>query len=87
MTYDHGDGRCSLTGGVVYRGTRVPEIAGAYLYGDFCTGEVWAVSADRPESPVRIASSVPNLASIAVDAAGEVYLLAFGQPLRQIVSP
>lgn len=89
-SYDHGGGRCSITGGVVYRGRRVPEIAGAYLYADFCSGDVWAIRADAPAAPatpVRIASGVANLAAFGVDGAGEVYLLAFGQPLRQIVSP
>ena len=86
LVYTHVEGRCSVVGGVVYRGSRVPEIAGAYLYGDTCSGEVWAVNADNPRSPVRIASGVPGLSSFGVDADGEVVLLAFGQPIRRIAS-
>ncbi|MSQ31157.1 MAG: glucose sorbosone dehydrogenase [Dehalococcoidia bacterium] len=85
-TYDHGGGRCSITGGVVYRGTRAPEIAGAYLYADLCSGEVWAVRADPPGTPVRIAS-VSNLTSFGLDAAGEVVVASFNQLLRRLVSP
>ena len=40
--YDHGEG-CSITGGVVYRGTGVPGLAGAYLFTDFCEGTIRAV--------------------------------------------
>ena len=36
----------SLTGGLVYRGARFPELAGAYIYGDYGTGRVWAAKHD-----------------------------------------
>ena len=32
----------SLTGGVVYYGSRFPELRGAYIYGDYATGKIWA---------------------------------------------
>ena len=86
LSYDHSGARCSITGGVVYRGSRVPEIAGAYLYADICSGEVWAIRADAPGTPVRVAS-VTNLTSFGVDAAGEVIATVFNQPLRRLVSP
>ncbi|MFA7248832.1 MAG: PQQ-dependent sugar dehydrogenase [Dehalococcoidia bacterium] len=85
-TYTHASGRCSIVGGPVYRGTRVPEIAGAYLYGDTCSGEVWAVSAANPGTPVRIATGVPTFTSFGTSADGEVILLTFGQPIRRITS-
>lgn len=35
----HGDaGSCSITGGLVYRGTSIPELDGAYFYSDYCGG-------------------------------------------------
>ncbi len=39
--YGHTSGNCSVTGGAVYRGLRRPELNGAYIYGDYCSGMVW----------------------------------------------
>jgi glucose/arabinose dehydrogenase len=85
--YGHDNGRCSVVGGFVYRGSRVPEIAGAYVYGDTCSGEIWAVNAAAPKAPVRIASGVRNMTSFGLDAAGEITVLGFGQPIRRLATP
>jgi glucose/arabinose dehydrogenase/mono/diheme cytochrome c family protein len=45
IEHDHAAFR-SLTGGFVYRGQRFPELVGAYLYGDYGTGRVWAARHD-----------------------------------------
>ena len=45
-TYTHDDG-CSVTGGYVYQGTRLPRLRGRYVYGDFCSG-VAVVAEGRP---------------------------------------
>jgi glucose/arabinose dehydrogenase len=39
--YSHTSGRCSITGGYVYRGARATVPAGAYVYAYYCTGEIW----------------------------------------------
>jgi glucose/arabinose dehydrogenase len=44
--YQHGGGRCSVTGGAVYRSCEVPEWQGAYIYSDFCTGEFFGLRWD-----------------------------------------
>lgn len=41
--YTHVNGRVSIIGGVVYRGNRWPELAGAYIYADYGSGEYWAL--------------------------------------------
>ncbi len=74
--YDHQTGK-SITGGFVYRGSKLPELQGSYLYADFVTGRIWALkynqSTGKVISNVRIPS--PRLAVIGFgeDAAGEVY--------------
>ena len=43
--HDHAEAR-SITGGFVYRGQQYPELRGAYVYGDFATGKIWALRFD-----------------------------------------
>ncbi len=86
-TYNHTNGRCSVTGGVVYRGSLVPELAGAYVFGDYCSGEVWAMPADGSALPIVVASGLGNISSFGYDADGEVYVLRFGQAIVRLRSP
>src|SRR5204863_9256172 len=45
VEHHHSESR-SLTGGVVYHGTKFPDLDGAYVYGDYSTGRIWAVKHD-----------------------------------------
>lgn len=45
--YDHSQGECSLTGGVVYRGQEFPFFSGRYLFSDFCSGRIWSLAQDN----------------------------------------
>jgi uncharacterized repeat protein (TIGR01451 family) len=44
--YDHGAGRCSLTGGYVYRGSQYPALFGRYVLTDYCSGHFWDIAPD-----------------------------------------
>ena len=78
LEYGRADG-CSVIGGVVYRGTRVPALLGHYLYSDYCNG--WLKSFRYANGAVaeRRVWDVPSpgpVLSFGVDGHGEVYLLA-----------
>jgi glucose/arabinose dehydrogenase len=68
----------SITGGYVYRGRRLPTLAGAYLYGDFVTGYLWALRYDgeRVTEHWRIGEA-PAPASFGEDGDGEIYIVCF----------
>ena len=87
LTYPHDGGACSITGGYVYRGDAVPALQGAYVYGDWCTGEVRALVAQDgrviDDQPLGI--TVPQLTSFGVDADGELWALSQSGPVYRIV--
>ena len=73
------DGRpCSVIGGYVYRGDAIPWLQGAYVYGDFCAGEVFGLRY-RDGGVVehkRLADTGVSIMSFAQDNDGELYLLS-----------
>jgi uncharacterized repeat protein (TIGR03806 family) len=75
----------SVTGGYVYRGTRLPSFRGAYVYADFSSNAVWALVHDRFElvSNTRIATVV-NVSSFGEDEAGELYLVSLLGPIWRL---
>jgi glucose/arabinose dehydrogenase len=85
IEYDHQDG-CSVTGGYVYRGERVPALVGRYFYADYCTAMIRSLKWNGPRKAVtdvwdwRAAldpkEQLANLSSFGEDAAGELYLLS-----------
>jgi glucose/arabinose dehydrogenase len=71
--YTHDDG-CSVTGGYVYQGTKLPRLAGRYLYGDFCSGVLWSLKGapeGRAADVRRERAAVPQLTHIGPDSEGE----------------
>lgn len=89
--YSHAGGRCAITGGYVYRGSAISALKGWYVYGDYCTGEVFAVSAaaPTPATPVKLlgTGSGRMISGFGQDAAGELYLCDLaGDTVYRIVS-
>jgi hypothetical protein len=78
-TYAHGDGRCAAIGGVVYRGDEIDALEGRYLYGDFCTGEIWALERDGKTSPELLTRREGGLVSFGTDGDGEVLVVDFNE--------
>jgi glucose/arabinose dehydrogenase len=76
LEHPHAEAR-SITGGLVYRGSRLPALRGAYLYGDYSTGRVWALRHDGKKLvwSGEIARTAAPLVSFGSDGAGELYLV------------
>ena len=75
--YSHDEG-CSVTGGVAYRGSAIPGLAGAYLFSDYCQGDVRALRVrDGQVTEERsFDAHVDQLVAFAEDTGGEVYALS-----------
>lgn len=74
--YDHTQGECSITGGIVYRGTQYPSLVGRYVFGDFCSHRLWTMIRDQNgEWQVDLAgmTALPY-STFGQDAAGELYV-------------
>jgi putative heme-binding domain-containing protein len=77
-TIDHPHSEAaSITGGYVYRGTRLKELVGAYIYGDYQSGTVWGLRFDGKHVTWRgeLADTGLRLVSFGEDRAGEIYLV------------
>jgi glucose/arabinose dehydrogenase len=71
--YGHEQG-CSVTGGFVYRGEKLPGARGRYFFGDYCSGTVWSLGlAGGKVVNLSQAGHVPGLSAFGEDAAGELY--------------
>ncbi len=68
---------CSVTGGYVYRGAAMPELSGWYVYGDFCSGKIWALNTADGSPPVQLADTSVSIASFAELPDGELLVLTF----------
>jgi glucose/arabinose dehydrogenase len=74
--YSHGEDGCSVTGGYVYRGAAIPALVGAYLYGDYCSGRIWALTpaAGGAWRSQLMLNSGLSLSSFGEDQIGELYV-------------
>jgi glucose/arabinose dehydrogenase len=85
--YSHESGGCAIIGGSVYRGSAIPDLDGAYVFGDLCTGTLTALSVaggrvtGHRSFPIR----VPSLSSFGQDQAGELYAMGLGGELDELV--
>ncbi len=85
--YHHDLGK-SITGGAVYRGSRLPELQGYYLYADYVTSRVWALKYDDKLGRVVANRPLPDpkkpVLSFGEDATGELYMLVLAPDGRGI---
>ena len=85
LDYPH-DTRCSISGGYVYRGTKIPDLVGTYLYSDNCDGRIRGTlvgpRVDHQEIDFGIESS--QVSGFGQDNAHELYVLSIDRGLFRI---
>ena len=87
--YSHEAGRCSVTGGYVYRGSAQPKLDGVYIFADYCSGTLFTLQVDEGTiTPKVVAQTGLAISSFGVSEDGELYAvdLAGGGLYRVVVS-
>ena len=89
VEYGHTGGRCSVTGGYVYRGDIYQDMAGLYLLGDYCSGEIWTLPSGAGSPALTRQRDTGILISSFGEAEnGELYLTSHGDGrLYKVVAP
>lgn len=79
----------SVTGGYVYRGEKIPELQGYYIYGDYVSGNVWALKRRENSTPENLLlfESDKNISSFAQDRSGEIYVIDHNGGVYAITKP
>jgi glucose/arabinose dehydrogenase len=82
--YGHDGDRCSITGGYIYRGTKFTLPAGSYVFGDYCSGEIFLL-----EKGVQtlVLKTNRRIASFGEDEAGEIYVVGIDGTVDRIINP
>jgi hypothetical protein len=63
----------------VYRGSAIPGLAGAYVFGDYVGGTIWILQQDGSNWQRRVLlSSQRHISSFGQDASGELYVIDYG---------
>ncbi len=87
--YDHGAGRCSVTGGYVYRGPSYASMQGIYFYGDYCARTIWGLQLDGSNWVTSVlTTAISSISTFGEDQAGELYIAGYGNGIiYKIQSP
>jgi hypothetical protein len=95
LVYGHGGGACSIAGGYVYRGCRIPDLHGTYFYGDYCAAFIRSfrmaggVVTEELDRTTELAPggglSVDLITSFGEDARGEIYIVDRGGEVFKIL--
>ena len=88
VEYAHSEG-CSVTGGYVYRGARVPALYGKYVFADYCSGIIWTVPYDAPSPMPKtvLFDTTWNISSFGQDGSGELYVVDHGGAIYKLEKP
>gem|GEM_PF-1545777 len=83
------DSGCSVTGGYVYRGSRLSSLYGAYVYADYCSGRIWALRHDglKVTEQVQVADTDLSISSFGEGPDGELYVVDHSGRIYRFASP
>ena len=85
IAYPHTVG-CAIMGGYVYTGESTPSLQGAYIYGDYCSGNIWALKYDGTSITyhAELVSGGPSISSFGVDPSGNLFALSSDGRIYQL---
>ncbi len=81
--YGHDVG-CAIMGGYVYWGGAMKELQGWFVYGDYCSGRVWALDTQSNSEPVLLTNSGHPIVSFGVLPDGELIALTFENAIYKL---
>jgi glucose/arabinose dehydrogenase len=91
LEYAHEKGRCSIIGGYVYRGRAISDLTGQYVFGDYCSGEIFSLQRPLRDQAIGVLEEIRNtslrISSFGEDESGELYVLDHGGGIYRIVPP
>uniref|UniRef100_UPI0025D81627 PQQ-dependent sugar dehydrogenase n=1 Tax=uncultured Chryseobacterium sp. TaxID=259322 RepID=UPI0025D81627 len=73
--YDHSGGKCSITGGYVYRGTQYPALQGRYFFADYCSTQIGSLNPDDSIT-WSAASTGNNFSTFGLNNQNELFVAA-----------
>lgn len=88
LEYVNGGADCSVIGGYVYRGSRLPQLRGTYLFGDLCSGHIWGANPTAGAWQVRRLAGAEtvlqgkSLIAFGEDRRGELYVISSSELYR-----
>lgn len=84
FAYDHGLG-CSVSGGVVCRGTTYPRMHGTYFAGDYCSGRIWGLRREGANwHSSMLLDTAHQIVAFGEDEAGDAYVVAYGGTIYRL---
>jgi glucose/arabinose dehydrogenase len=92
--YPHTNGNCSITGGYVYRGSKICGLSGTYFFADYCSARIWSFRydgttiTDFKDRTVELGGAgapITHISSFGEDAEGELYITSIDDNVYKIV--
>lgn len=87
LVYNHASGCYAVTGGYRYRGARYPQLAGAYFYGDYCTGQIWGARFNGGWTAGSPTATTASISAFGEDESGELYFSDLGSGSIYQIAP